>query len=86
MTCNPNWDEIKNELYLGQTPHDRLDLVTRVFREKLEAMRKMLMEKYILRKVKAYIDVVEFQKRGLAACTLLVNNETEVQAHMSRAI
>ena len=20
MTCNPNWDEIKNELYLGQTP------------------------------------------------------------------
>jgi hypothetical protein len=20
MTCNPNWDEIRSELYLGQTP------------------------------------------------------------------
>jgi hypothetical protein len=28
MTCNPNWDEIKNELYPGQTPQDHLDLVT----------------------------------------------------------
>jgi hypothetical protein len=27
MTCNPNWDEIKRELYPGQTPLDRLDLV-----------------------------------------------------------
>jgi len=65
MMCNPNWDEIKNELYPGQTPQDRPDLVTRVFRAKLEAMRKMLMEKDILGKVKAYVYVVEFQKRGL---------------------
>ncbi|XP_066310922.1 uncharacterized protein [Miscanthus floridulus] len=54
MTCNPNWDEIKNELYPGQTPQDRPDLVTWVFRAKLEAIRKMLMEKDILGKVKAY--------------------------------
>ena len=53
MTCNPNWDKIKNELYPGQTPQDRPDLVTRVFRAKLEVMRKMLMEKDILGKVKA---------------------------------
>jgi hypothetical protein len=26
MTCNPNWDEIKHELYPGQTPQDPLDL------------------------------------------------------------
>ena len=65
MMCNPNWDEIKNELYPGQTPQDRPDLVTRVFRAKLEAMRKMLMEKDVLGKVKAYVYVVEFQKRGM---------------------
>jgi hypothetical protein len=27
MTCNPNWDENKNELYPGQCAQDRLDLV-----------------------------------------------------------
>jgi hypothetical protein len=36
MTCNPNWDEIKRELYPGQTPQNRPDLVVRVFRAKLE--------------------------------------------------
>uniref|UniRef100_K3Z2Q3 ATP-dependent DNA helicase n=1 Tax=Setaria italica TaxID=4555 RepID=K3Z2Q3_SETIT len=65
MTCNPNWDEIKNELYPGQSPQDRPDLVTRVFRAKLEELKKMLMEKDILGKVHAFVYVVEFQKRGL---------------------
>jgi hypothetical protein len=39
MTCNPNWDGIKNELYLGQCMQDHLDLVARVFRAKLEELR-----------------------------------------------
>ncbi|KAL6661674.1 hypothetical protein ACP70R_001058 [Stipagrostis hirtigluma subsp. patula] len=47
MTCNPNWDEIKRELYPGQ------------------AMKKSLFEDDILGKVRAYVYVVEFQKRGL---------------------
>uniref|UniRef100_K3Y1Y3 ATP-dependent DNA helicase n=1 Tax=Setaria italica TaxID=4555 RepID=K3Y1Y3_SETIT len=65
MTCNPNWDEIKNELYPGQSPQDRPDLVSRVFRAKLEELKKMLMEKDILGKVRAFVYVMEFQKRGL---------------------
>uniref|UniRef100_K3Y2Z6 ATP-dependent DNA helicase n=1 Tax=Setaria italica TaxID=4555 RepID=K3Y2Z6_SETIT len=65
MTCNPNWDEIKNELYSGQSPQDRPDLVSRVFRAKLEELKKMLMEKDILGKVRAFVYVMEFQKRGL---------------------
>ena len=32
MTCNPNWDGIKNELYPSHTSLDRLDLVVHVFR------------------------------------------------------
>ena len=63
MTCNPNWDEIKNELYPGQTPQDRPDLVTWVFRAKLEAMRKILMEKDIPTKVKAYVYIVALVPR-----------------------
>ncbi|RCV43462.1 hypothetical protein SETIT_9G296200v2 [Setaria italica] len=50
MTCNPNWDEITNELYPGQSPQDRPDLVTQVFRAKLEELKKVLMEKDILGK------------------------------------
>jgi len=65
MTCNPNWDEIRSSLYPGQTPQDRPDLVARVFRAKLEELKKSLLEDHILGEVQAYVYVVEFQKRGL---------------------
>ncbi|KAL6841217.1 hypothetical protein ACP4OV_028735 [Aristida adscensionis] len=65
MTCNPNWDEIKRELYPGQISQDRPDLVVRVFRAKLEELKKRLLQYDILGKVRAYVYVVEFQKRGL---------------------
>jgi hypothetical protein len=65
MTCNPNWDEIRNELYPDQTAQDRPDLIARVFREKLEELKRRLLKKGILGKVKAYMHVLEFQKRGL---------------------
>lgn len=65
MTCNPNWEEITNELFPGQTVQDRPDLVARVFHGKLEAMKHMLFKKNILGVVVAHVYVVEFQKRGL---------------------
>ena len=64
MTCNPNWDEIRQLLLPGQTAQDRPDLVTRVFRAKLEVLKNKLMKNDILGKVRAYVYVVEFQKRG----------------------
>uniref|UniRef100_A0A453H3H6 Helitron helicase-like domain-containing protein n=1 Tax=Aegilops tauschii subsp. strangulata TaxID=200361 RepID=A0A453H3H6_AEGTS len=72
MTCNPNWEEITRELQFGQTPQDRPDIVVRVFKAKLEEMKKQLFEKAILGKVKAYTYVVEFQKRGLAHAHFLL--------------
>ncbi|XP_062191291.1 uncharacterized protein LOC133895118 [Phragmites australis] len=65
MTCNPNWDEITRELYPSQIPQDRPDLIVRVFRAKLEELKRQLLQKDILGKVRAYVYVVEFQKRGL---------------------
>jgi hypothetical protein len=65
MTCNPNWDEIKNELYPRQTAQDRPDLVVWVFKAKLEELKRRLLKKDILGKVRAHVYVVEFQKRGL---------------------
>jgi len=37
MTSNPYWDEIVEQLLLGQMPQDRLDIVARVYKSK--AMR-----------------------------------------------
>ncbi|PWZ10632.1 ATP-dependent DNA helicase PIF1 [Zea mays] len=65
MTCNPNWDEIRRELLPGQTPQDRPDLVVRVFHAKLQKLKHRLTKQDILGKVRAYVYVVEFQKRGL---------------------
>jgi hypothetical protein len=48
MTCNPNWQEIQDALFLGQTPQDRPDIVVQVFRAKLEKMKEMLTKRHIL--------------------------------------
>jgi hypothetical protein len=60
MTCNPNWDEITQNLYPSQSAHDRSDLVICVFRAKLEELKNLLFKKHILGKVKAHVYVVKF--------------------------
>jgi hypothetical protein len=60
MTCNPNWDEITRELLPMQSPQDRPDLVVRIFRAKLEELKKRLTKHHILGKIRAYVYVVEF--------------------------
>ena len=82
MTCNPNWDEIRNELYPGQSAQDRLDLVSRVFRAKLEAMKIKLLKNDILGKVRAYVYVVEFQKRGLPHAHFLLIMKKNGSSHV----
>ncbi|GKB43390.1 uncharacterized protein Tco_0888332 [Tanacetum coccineum] len=44
MTCNPKWPEIENELLDGQTASDSPDLVARVFRAKLEVLKKFVIQ------------------------------------------
>jgi hypothetical protein len=62
MTCNPNWQEIVENLLPGQTLQDRLDLVAHVFRAKLETMKEMLLKHHILGVVKAHVYVVESRR------------------------
>ncbi|GJW18898.1 ATP-dependent DNA helicase PIF1-like protein [Tanacetum coccineum] len=62
MTYNPNWPEIVENLYEGQTAQDQPDLVTRVFLAKLEYLKHQLFTKYILGVVASHIYVIEFQK------------------------
>ena len=60
ITCNPDWQEIKDNLKEGQTAQDRPDLVARVFRGKLQDLKKELFVKEKFGKVIAHVHVVEF--------------------------
>ncbi|XP_047268003.1 uncharacterized protein LOC124898400 [Capsicum annuum] len=72
MTCNPNWVEIKENLIEGQLPQDRPDLVTKVFREKLQDLKDQIFKKKIFGPIAAHVFIVEFQKRGLPHIHLLL--------------
>lgn len=42
FTCNPTWQEIKEELLVGQTSTDRHDLTARVFKQKLSKLMEII--------------------------------------------
>ncbi len=71
FTCNPELLEITAELLERQTSKDCPDLVSRVFQLKLIKMIKDINDE-ILGDVSAKIWVIEFQKRGLPRCHLLI--------------
>lgn len=48
VTCNPHWPEIIAELFEGQQPEDRPDIVVRVFKRKLEEIKKIFYRKQYL--------------------------------------
>ncbi|KAG7945229.1 hypothetical protein I3843_15G142000 [Carya illinoinensis] len=62
MTCNPNWQEISNELRLHEESQNRPDLVA----------RDRLFKQQIFGKVSAYVYVIEHQKRGLPHAHFLI--------------
>ncbi|XP_074318183.1 uncharacterized protein LOC141654977 [Silene latifolia] len=72
MTCNANWPEIKNHLAPVKRLEIDQDLVARVFRAKLLALKKQIVDKQIFGEVAAYVYVVEFQKRGLPHVHFLI--------------
>jgi hypothetical protein len=65
MMCNPYWEEVGRELFLGQTLQDRPELVARVYRSKLCNLHDCLIKKKHFGEVLAYAHVTEFQKCGL---------------------
>ena len=72
MTCNPHWKEIEDNLLPGQQPSDRPDICTRVFHLKKNALLHSIVKEKFFGEVSAYIYVIEFQKRGLPHCHLLI--------------
>jgi hypothetical protein len=82
FTCNPKCEEIKSELQSFQTPSDRPDFVTRVFRFKLKDFIDDIVERKIFGETLAYLYVIEHQKRGLphAHCLFILSNEDKMKA------
>ena len=79
FTCNPNWEEIKRELFEGQQAIDRPDLTSRVFNMKLKELLRDVTKGQVLGEVLAHTYVVEYQKRGLPhAHILLIVNPDDV--------
>ena len=72
MTCNPGWEEIRNELLPGQISQDRPDLLARIFKAKFEEFKEDIINKTVLGRVVAHVHVFEFQKRGLPHVHMLL--------------
>uniref|UniRef100_A0A0K0F1U7 Helitron_like_N domain-containing protein n=1 Tax=Strongyloides venezuelensis TaxID=75913 RepID=A0A0K0F1U7_STRVS len=72
MTTNPNWREITENLYPGQSPNDRHDLIARVFKHKSDALIHDLKENKIMGNVVYLQSTIEFQKRSLPHIHILV--------------
>ena len=71
MTCNPKWQEIVENLLPGQQPHDRPDLIAKVFNLKLKALMDVV-RSGAFGEVLAFIYTIEYQKRGLPHAHILV--------------
>ncbi|XP_022018850.1 uncharacterized protein LOC110918879 [Helianthus annuus] len=81
ITCNPKWPEVKR--FLRDTnfkPEDRPDILTRLFKIKLDSICKDFKERRLFGKVAAVVYTIEFQKRGLphAHLCLFLENESKL--------
>src|ERR1700733_4268774 len=50
MTCNPNWPEILQNVRPNQSPADRPDLTSRVFKMKLDALLEDIKKHHVFGK------------------------------------
>ena len=72
MTCNPYWKEISENLEHYETSIDRPDIVVKVFHQKVQEFKELVIKRVVLRKCIAYTYVIEFQRRGLPHMHLLL--------------
>ena len=72
FTANPDWSDITRELHPGEKPVDRPDLITIVFKLKLDALLKDIKEKAIFGVAIGTVYTVEYQKRALPHAHILV--------------
>ncbi|XP_020105809.1 uncharacterized protein LOC109722257 [Ananas comosus] len=74
FTCNTQWLEIQNALQFipGQKSEDRPDIISRVFKMKVEALMSDIKKENYFGRTIADLYTIEFQKRGLPHVHILV--------------
>ncbi|CEP10906.1 hypothetical protein [Parasitella parasitica] len=72
FSCNPAYSQIFCELKANQRTSDRPDLCDRAVNLKLKALLEDIVKHLVLGKVVAYCYTIEFQKRGLPHCYMLL--------------
>ncbi|XP_055961830.1 uncharacterized protein LOC126681473 [Mercurialis annua] len=74
FTCNPQWVEIKQMLNVicGQKAEDRPDIVSRVFKIKVNKLTDSIKKGTYFGPISAFLYTIEFQKRGLPHVHCLV--------------
>ncbi|XP_074356265.1 uncharacterized protein LOC141695964 [Apium graveolens] len=74
MTCNTQWPEIKimMKFFPGVDVADKLDVSARVFKLKLDQLLDLFKNKNYFGKCIGVMHVIEFQKRGLPHCHMLI--------------
>nr|GEX77187.1 hypothetical protein [Tanacetum cinerariifolium] len=78
FTCNPNWPEISRFIakrFLKS--EDRPDVISRVFKIKLDCLMKEIKDDHIFGRVQGVAYTIEFQKRGLSHCHILLWLKTQ---------
>jgi hypothetical protein len=76
FTCNPNWPEITAHLRNGQSWQDAPLVVARVFKGHLTRFQDALKTAFpAAGKIEYFISRIEFQKRGLPHCHMLIRYE-----------
>ncbi|XP_057415906.1 uncharacterized protein LOC130710596 [Lotus japonicus] len=89
FTCNQNWVEINRFLTKKRLrPEDRPDVVTRVFKIKLQQLMEELKSGTLFGDVIAVVYTIEFQKRGLphAHILLFLRNKSPNHSHIDKII
>ena len=72
FTCNPKCKDILDALPPGQRPEHHPEIVARVFKRHLHELLDDIRNKHVLGIPIAFVYVIEFQKRGLPHCHLLL--------------
>ncbi|XP_074351613.1 uncharacterized protein LOC141690737 [Apium graveolens] len=74
MTCNKQWPEIKSmmKFFPGVDVADKPDVTARVFKLKLDQLLDLIKNKNYFGKCIGVMHVIEFQKRGLPHCHMLI--------------
>ncbi len=70
--CNTKTIEITENLPAGMTDENRPDLVARVSKRHLQEILTDIRQRNVLGKPVAMVHVIEFQKRGLPYCHILI--------------